>query len=191
MYVTKWKKSNWKAYILYEFHYKNSRWNIIPITYKVCPEGIQTCVTKNRDIYWRYMMQETLCTGQCHLSPLHSWHLGMSHSSPNHHPLPCPIPESHLWSEISSLSKVILVLGKARSHRVSNLDCKSPGWFDVLPKNSIPDVMREWAHCHDEAANHPLPIQICCSTCSVSLIVMATQYTCSLNHVYYHHWLVQ
>ena len=124
MYVTKWKKSNWKAYILYEFHYKNSRWNIIPITYKVCPEGIQTCVTKNRDIYWRYMMQETLCTGQCHLSPLHSWHLGTSHSSPNHHPLPCPIPESHLWSEISSLSKVILVLGKARSHRVSNLCCR-------------------------------------------------------------------
>ena len=37
-----------------------------------------------------------------------------------------------------SLLKVILVLGKARSCRVPNLDCRnaeSPGWFDVLPKN--------------------------------------------------------
>ena len=39
-------------------------------------------------------------------------------------------PESHLWSEISSLSKAILILGKARSHRAPNLGCsgaESPG----------------------------------------------------------------
>ena len=46
-------------------------------------------------------------------------------------------PEFHGQSEISSLSKVILVLGKAGSYRAPNLGCRgagSPGWFDVLPK---------------------------------------------------------
>ena len=46
-------------------------------------------------------------------------------------------PESHQWSETSSLSKVILVLGKARSHRAPNLGCwgtESSGWFDVSQK---------------------------------------------------------
>ena len=53
---------------------------------------------------------------------------------------------THWQSEISFLSKVILVLGKARSFRVSNLSCsgaESSGWFDVLPKNSAGDVMHE------------------------------------------------
>ena len=68
--------------------------------------------------------------------------------------------------------------------------------------------------CRVEAANHRLPIavvfwiiqivsveeclslmlnlmQICCSTCSVILNVVATQYTCSLNSVHCPHWLVQ
>ena len=48
------------------------------------------------------------------------------------------------------LSKVILVWGKARSRRAPNLDCRgaeSPGWSDVLPKNSAWDVMHERAHC--------------------------------------------
>ena len=67
---------------------------------------------------------------------------------------------------------------------------------------------------HDEATNHRLPIavvfwiiqivsveeclslmlnlmQISCSTCSVILNVVATQYTCSLNSVHCPHWLVQ
>ena len=34
-------------------------------------------------------------------------------------------------------------------------------------------------------------MQICCSTCSVILNVMATQCTCSLNTVYHPHWLRQ
>ena len=44
----------------------------------------------------------------------------------SHLPSAAPLyfPESHLWSEISSLSKVILVWGKARSHRVPNLGCR-------------------------------------------------------------------
>ena len=88
---------------------------------------------------------------------------------------------------------------------------ESPGWFDVLPEKSARDVMCEWAHCCDEAANHLLPIavafwiiwivsvekcssltqnlmQICC-THSVIFNVTATQYTCSLNSVYHHHRL--
>ena len=110
-----------------------------------------------------------------------------------------------------------LVLGKARSHRVPNLGCRgaeSPGWFDVLPKNSTWDVMREQACCRDKAANHQLSIaavfwiiqivstgecsnlvqnliQIRCSTHSVILNVTATQYTCLLSGTYRPHWLVQ
>ena len=42
--------------------------------------------------------------------------------------LPLVVPsyslESHYWSEISSLSKVILVLGKARSCRAPHLGCR-------------------------------------------------------------------
>ena len=83
-------------------------------------------------------MQETLYIGQWCLSPLQSRHLGASHSSPNCHQLPSHIslnPNDGL--KISSLSKVILFLEKARSHRVPNLGwrrAESPGWFDVLPK---------------------------------------------------------
>ena len=113
---------------------------------------------------------------------------------------------------LPTLSKVTLVLGKARSFRVPNLDCRradSPGWLDVSSKNSAWDVMHERACCHDEAANHQLPIvaafwiiwivsaeecpsptqnlmQIHCSTHSVVLKVTAT-----LHHVYHPHWLVQ
>ena len=57
-------------------------------------------------------------------------------------------PKSHPWSEISSLSKGILVLGKARSCRTPNLGCRgteSPGWFDLSPQNSARDVMDAWA----------------------------------------------
>ena len=90
----------------------------------------------------------------------------------------------------------------------------SRGWFHVLPKNSAQDVMHEQARCHDEATNHQLPMavafwiiwivsveecssftqnfmQFCCSTCSVILNAMATQYTCSLSGVYRPHCLLQ
>ena len=121
------------------------------------------------------------------------------------------------WTFLSSLSKVILVLGKARSCRVPNLGCKgpeSPGWFDVLPKPLHKTWCMSRHSCCDEAANHHLPIavafwiiqivsmeecsslmqsllQTCCSTHSVILNVIATQYTCSLNSIYCPHWLVQ
>ena len=90
---------------------------------------------------------------------------------------------------------------------------ESPGWFDVLTKNSAWDVMHELEHCCDEAANHHLPLavafwiirivsveecssltqnlmQMRCSTHSVTLNATATQYTCSLKGIYHPHWLV-
>ena len=174
---------------------------------------------KNRDIYWRrYKIQETLFINQWCLSPLQSRHLGTSHSSPSQPQVaPLYFLESHGWSKISSLSKVILVLGKARSRRAPNLGCRgaeSPGWFDVSPKHSAWDMMHEQASCPNEAANHQLPIavvfwiiliasteecsslmqhlmQIHCYTRTVILNIMTTQYTCSLNGIYGPHWLVQ
>ena len=135
---------------------------------------------KDRDIFGRrYKIQETLYTGQWCLTPLQSRHLGTSHSSPSvsstvqnslQNPLlespsdaPSYFPESHQCSEISSLSKVILVLGKAKRHRAPNLGCsgaESPGWFGVLPKSSAWDVMHEPACCCDEAASHQLPMDV-------------------------------
>ena len=54
--------------------------------FEVCPEGIQPCNMKNRDIYWRrYKIQKTLYRGQWCLSPLQSRHLGTLHSSLNFH----------------------------------------------------------------------------------------------------------
>ena len=84
-----------------------------------------------------YKIEETLYKGQWHFSPFPSRYLGTSHSSPCvsstvqntlQNPLlelpsaaPSYFPESYHWSEISSLSKAILVLGKARSPRTPNL----------------------------------------------------------------------
>ena len=126
-------------------------------------------------------------------------------------------PESHQQSETSSLSKVFLVLRKTSSCRAPNLGCRgaeSPGWFNVLQKNFAWDMMHKRVSCHDEAANHQVPIavafwiswivsteecsslvqnlmQIDCCIRSVTLNGTATQYTCSLNSVYHPHWLVQ
>ena len=144
------------------------------------------------------------------LSPLQSRYLGTSHTV-----LPITISYSIIFSWISSMiwnifPKMILVLGKARNCRVWNLGCRgaeSPDWFDVSPKNSARDTVYEWAHCHNEAANHQLPIaaafwiiridsmeecssltqnlmQIHCSTHSVIFNVTATPFTSSLNGIY-------
>ena len=45
---------------------------------------------------------------------------------------PSYFPESHRQSEISSLSKVILVLGKGRSHMAPNLGCMGLSYLDDL-----------------------------------------------------------
>ena len=75
-------------------------------------------------------------------------------------------------------------------------------------------MMHERTRCPDEAANHQLPIAVAfwiiqtvfveecssltqnmmqshCSTCSIILNVIATQYTCSFNGIYHPRWLVQ
>ena len=173
---------------------------------------------KNRDIYWtRYRIQEILYMRQWCLSPLQSRHLGTSHSSPSSHEFSRPIFLNlmRVWNLFPF--KGDFTFGKSQSLRAPNVGCKgaeSPGWFDVSQKNSTGDMMYEQAHCHDEVTNHPLPIavafriiqivsaekcsnftqslmKIYCSTCSVILNVMATEYTCSLSSVYCPHWLVQ
>ena len=186
------------------------------IRYEACPENIQPCSMKNRDIYWRrYKIQETLYIGQWHLSPLQSKHLTQFSQSPS--AAPSYFPESHWWSEISSLSNVILVLGNVRSCKVLTwgyMGAEAPRWFDVSPKNYARDVMHDQVHCRAEATNHQLPIvlafwiiwkvsaeecssltqnlmQIRCSTRSVILNATATRYTHWLNGVYHAHWLVQ
>ena len=114
-------------------------------------------------------------------------------------------PESHQWSEISSLSKVILVLGKARHPRAPNLGCRgteSPGLSCFAKKLCVRH--EAWAGmllCW----SCPSPVAHNCSLlnhlnsfhggifklnkesdadsllyCSAIFNVMVTQYTCSL-----------
>ena len=174
------------------------------LTYTFCPEGMQPCNMKNRDIYWRrYKIQDTLYIGQWLLSPLHSRHLGTSHSSPNHHQLPFRI----FLKLIDGLQSLVFqrqfqfwekpVTGHL-SWGVEGLSHLGDWMF--CQKNSAWDVMHEWVHWSDEAVNYPLPIaaafwviwivskeghsslmqnmiQICSSTRSVILNVTAMQYT--------------
>ena len=90
--------------------------------YTVCPEGIESCNMKKifTEEDTRYKKHWT--KGQCWLSPLQSRHLGTSPSSPNCNQLPHRI-FLNLINSLKSLSEVILVLGKGRSHRARNL-----GW---------------------------------------------------------------
>ena len=55
-------------------------WRKIFKMYEICPESIQLCTMKNRDICWRYKIQETLSIGQWWLSHFESRHLGTSHT---------------------------------------------------------------------------------------------------------------
>ena len=96
-------------------------------------------IWKNKDIYWkRYKMQETLYIGQWLLSSPSKWEpWDLTQFSQLPLAALSYFPESHWLSEIFSLSKVILVLGKDRSCRAPDLGCRgteSPGWFDVSPK---------------------------------------------------------
>ena len=83
-------------------------------------------------------MQETLYIGQWLLSSPSKWEpWDLTQFSQLPLAALSYFPESHWLSEIFSLSKVILVLGKDRSCRAPDLGCRgteSPGWFDVSPK---------------------------------------------------------
>ena len=54
---------------------------------------------------------------------------------------------------------VILVLGKARSRREPNLGLSHLGDL-MFANNSAQDMMHERVCCHDEAANHQLPLAV-------------------------------
>ena len=128
-----------------------------------------------------------------------SWDLTQFSQSPSAAPL--HFPECHQRSEISSLSKVILVLGKARSHRAPNLGCRgteSPGWFDQntlyetwcmkLPITSCPYLEAFWmpiVSLEEWSSLMQNLMQIYCSIHSVILNVIATQYTCLVNGIYH------
>ena len=94
---------------------------------------------KNRDVYWRRYKKH--CTQDNDTSvPFKVGTLGPHTVFPITISCPLYFLESHGGSEISLLSKVILVLGKARSCRALNLGCmgaESPGWFDVSPKHCM------------------------------------------------------
>ena len=101
-----------------------------------------------RNIVHRTMMLQSL-------SKQAAWNLTQFSQSPSS--APSYFPESHWRSEISSLSKVILVLGKARSHRVPNLGCRvaespgllifadcSPHMFNILRRSACCRPSRKW-----------------------------------------------
>ena len=70
-------------------------------------------------------------------------------------------PESYQWSEISSLSKVILVLGRAKSCRAPNLGCME-GWVTWVIWSFIKKLctrydawtgMLSWRNCQSPVAH--------------------------------------
>ena len=101
----------------------------------VCPEGIQPCNMKNRDIYGRRYKKH--CTQDNDASvPFKVGTVGP------HTVLPIAISYPIVFSWISSVVWNLFPfkgdLGKARNCRAPNLGCsgaESPGWFDVLTKS--------------------------------------------------------
>ena len=122
-------------------------------------------------VIWKietFIEKDTTCKKHCTQDNDTSVHFKVGTLGP-HTILPitisCPIRFSWISLMVWNLFplKVVLVWGKARSHRVQNLGCRDtewPGWFDVLPKNYAQDVMHEQVCCGDEAANHQLPIVV-------------------------------
>ena len=169
---------------------------------------------KNRDIYWRYKIQETLYIGQWHISPLQSRHLGTSHSSPSRHQLPYCVflnltdglkslpyqrwfkfrekPEDagcQIWA-VGVLSHLgDLMFHQNTLHKTWCISDEAEAASAQLPIAAvfwiIPIVSME--ECSSLKQNL---IQICFSTHAVILNAMATEYTCSLNGIYHPHWLV-
>ena len=102
-----------------------------------------------RDIVYRTMTPQSP-------SKQASWDLTQFSQLPS--AAPSHFPESHWWSETSSLSKVILILGKARSRQAPNLSIVSHlGDLMVRQKTSAQDVMREQAPCCDNSVTHQKP----------------------------------
>ena len=123
-------------------------------------------------------------------------------------------PEFHQWSEISSLPKVILVLGKGRgwgcqiwaegelSHLGDLMFHKKTlheTWYMrkcvIVMKLPMPRAAAFWSiqivSVEECSSLMQYLMQIHCSIHSVILNAMTTQYTCSFNGTYSPHWLVQ
>ena len=145
---------------------------------------------KNRDTYWRrYRIQETLNIGKWCLSPLPSRHLGTSQGSPifvDSSPYmfnilgcsACCRPSS-TWTTFNRFSTIF--------------EAFVPHFYCVTLIASPTKAL--WITQISSTKEHLIlmqnSMQICCSTCSVSLNAMATQYTWSLNDAYCPHGLVQ
>ena len=123
-------------------------------------------------------------------------------------------PESHQKSEISSVPKVILLLGKPRSNRTPNLGCRGViTWViwcfaeKLCTRHDAWAGVLLWWSCQSPVAHgcgllnqlnsfrggiFKLNTKSDAESLlySVILNVMATQYTCSLNGIYCAHWLV-
>ena len=125
----------------------------------------------------------------------------------------CPVifPESQWWLEISSLSKVILVLGKTKSHQIQAVG----GWVTWVSwcfTKKICTRCDAWAGALSWWSCQP-PVRSCLnhanSFCTEMFKLNAKfdadlllyllshfecdspPYTCSLNSIYCPHWLVQ
>ena len=108
---------------------------------------------KNRDVYWRrYKIKETLFIVHCSMVPQSPskqapWHL--TQFSPSPPAAPTYFPRSHRRSETSSLSKVVLVLGKAGSSGVprpaSTSHCQWPIFVACIPHTL--SILRSSACC--------------------------------------------
>ena len=173
---------------------------------------------KKRDIYWRrYRLEETLYIRQWCLSPLQSSTLGPHIVPPI--TISCPVifswMSSTVWNLFPFKGDFSWEKSKVAGHQIWAVgELSHLGDLMFCQKNFAQDVMHEWVHYRDEAANHQLPIaagfwiiqivsmekcsslmqnltQIHCPTHSVILNVMATQHTCSLNGICHPHWLVQ
>ena len=131
-------------------------------THKVCPDSIQPCNMKKRDIYWRrYKLEETLYIRQWCLSPLQSSTLGPHIVPPI--TISCPVIfswiSSTVWNLFPFKGDFSWEKSKVAGHQIWAVGGMSHlGDFIFLPKNSAWDVMHELARCHDEAANHQLSI---------------------------------
>ena len=113
------------------------------VTYEGCPESICPFWISREPVAWPWC---NLAAGQWrpYCASMNSHSRGASQSAVRRRWLSlCTVWPSH--SQISSLSKAILALGKARSRREPNLGCRGterPGWRDVLPKKSMHDSCR-------------------------------------------------
>jgi len=113
------------------------------ITYEGCSESIQPFWMSLEPVAWPW---PNLAASQrrSYCASVKSVCRGASQSAVRHRWLSlCTVWPSH--SQITSLSKATVDLGKAWSHREPNLGCggtDGPGWCDALPKKSLHESCR-------------------------------------------------